>query len=112
MVFSLYKMKGQSMVEYLVVTSAIALALLAPGLGSVDNLEDAVQDKQRGYSYAVSLSSLPETDDLAELADYYDSLGKHPELAKEIRAGDQAMKDFVAAYINVTEPLKNLKPLK
>lgn len=96
------------MVEYVVILSAITVALLTPGLGSVEDLEDAVQDKQRGYSYALSLSAIPETDDLTELADYYDSLGKYPELSAEIRSGDQAMKDFVESYTNIVGPLKDM----
>lgn len=108
------------MVEYVVVTSAIMLALLTPtGQGFIASLsggtpaegsfEDAVQDKQRGYTYALSLSVIPETDDLSELADYYDSLGKFPELSAEIRSGSDAMKDFVEGYQDFVGPLKDLE---
>ena len=101
--------RGQSMVEYTVVVMALALALLAPGLGSNESLRQAVVNQQNGYSYAISLSDMPETDDLTELADYYDSLGKHPELSKDLRSGDQAMKDFADKYMETTGKLKSFK---
>lgn len=100
---------GQSMVEYTVVVAALTLALLAPGLGSNESLRQAVVNQQNGYSYAISLSDIPETDDLTELANYYDSLEKHPELANDLRGGDQAMKDFADKYMETTGKLKDLK---
>lgn len=105
----LSKQAGQSMVEYTVILSALAIALLTPGLGSVENLRQAVVNQQNGYSYAISLSDIPETDDLTELADYYDSLGKHSDLAGELRSGDQAMKDFAEQYVETTGKLKDFK---
>jgi len=108
------------MVEYIVITSAIMLALLTPtGQGFIASLsggtpangsfEDAVQDKQRGYSYALSLSAIPETDDLVELANYYDSLEKFPELSKELRAGGTVINAAGQTYQKTTELLKGFK---
>jgi hypothetical protein len=101
--------RGQSMVEYIVVVGALAMALLAPGLGSNESLRQAVVNQQNGYSYAISLSDIPETDDLTELANYYDSLEKYPELANDLRGGDQAMKDFADKYMETTGALKDFK---
>lgn len=101
--------RGQSMVEYTVVVVALALALLAPGLGSNESLRQAVENQQNGYSYAISLSDIPETDDLTELADYYDSLEKYPDLSSDLRGGDQAMKDFVDKYMETTGKLTDFK---
>lgn len=103
------RQRGQSMVEYTVVVAALTLALLAPGLGSNESLRQAVVNQQNGYSYAISLSDMPETDDLTELADYYDSLEKHPELSKDLRSGDKAMKDFADKYMETTGKLKDFK---
>jgi hypothetical protein len=109
--------KGQAMVEYIVITAALVAALLTAnndslsglvqGQGSIASFEDAVQDKQRGYSYALSLSAIPETDDLVELADYYDSLGKFPELSTEIRSGGSAIRTFVTGVQDFIAPLQN-----
>lgn len=82
---------GQSMVEYVVILAALMAALLAPGLGSIgtdqteqDSLLKAVVDKHRGHTYALSLSEIPETDDMASLSNYYDSLGKYPDLSQQL----------------------------
>lgn len=101
--------RGQSMLEYIVVIGALAMALLTPGLGSNESLRQAVVSQQNGYSYAISLSDIPETDDLTELANYYDSLEKYPELASDLRGGDQAMKDFADKYMETTGKLTDFK---
>lgn len=95
------------MVEYTVVLIALMAALLAPKLWpSSDQSSDGligldqsqrgtllrgIAAKHRGYGYALSLGDIPEVDGssskLIELADYYDSLGKYPELSKQLRAG-------------------------
>jgi len=118
--FNINKNRGQSMVEYIVITSAIMLALLTPtgqgfiaslsgGVPAQGSFEDAVQDKQRGYSYALSLSTIPETDDLVELANYYDSLDKFPDLSNEIRSGGSAINSVGNSYSSFTQLLKNFQ---
>lgn len=109
MVIKLTQQRGQSMVEYTVVCAALAFALLAPGSGSIESLRQAAVNQQSGYSYAISLSEIPETDDLTELANYYDSLGKHADLANDLRGGDQKMKDFADKYAETTGKLKDFK---
>ena len=84
--------RGQSMVEYVVILMALSAALLAPGLGSVgldqdtdrNSLLHAVANKHRGHMYALSLSEIPETDDLDELTAYYDSLDKYQGLSGQM----------------------------
>lgn len=90
--------QGQAMVEYLVVVAALIAALLLAGLGSVglsqddkDSVLKAVADKHRGQNYALSLSEIPETDDWVKLAAYYDSLGKYPQLSKQLKSGGDAL---------------------
>lgn len=89
---------GQSMVEYVVILAALSAALLAPGLGSVGitqsesgSLLRAIANKHRGHSYALSLSEIPETDDLSELSTYYDNLGKYPVLSGQLAAGASSL---------------------
>ena len=104
---------GQAMVEYTVIMSFFVILLLQAGdvenegYASVFQLEEAIQNKQRGYSYALSLSAIPETDNLTELADYYDSLGKYPKLSEQIAQGDQAMKGLVDGYTSIMDPIKD-----
>ena len=82
--------RGQAMVEYVVILAALTAALLLAGNGSVEDLRQAVVDRHRGQSYALSLSEIPETDDLELLAEYYRDLGKYPELADQLgNAGGQ-----------------------
>jgi len=107
------RQSGQSMVEYTVILSVLTLALVASSDGdSFQAMETAIQDRQRGYTFAVSLSALPETDNYKELADYYDSLGKHPELSKLLHKGGDPVDKFVETYRGVTAPLRNVGVLK
>lgn len=109
---------GQAMVEYTVILVALTLAVLAvgdgdfstPEDGNINELRQAVQFKYRGYSYALSLSEIPESDDLGEVADYYDSLGRHPELASKLGAGDSAVDNLVETYVDTTGRLRNFNP--
>ncbi|GEM_PF-1872311 len=78
------RQRGQAMVEYVVILAALTAALLLAGNGSVEDLRQAVVDSQRGQSYALSLSEIPETDDLERLAEYYRELGKYPQLADQL----------------------------
>lgn len=109
---------GQSMVEYVVVLVALTLAVLSlgdgdfstPEDGNMDELRQAIDFRYRGYSYAVSLSELPESENPLEVAQYYDSLGKHPELASQMAGGYTAIEDFVEDYVNFTSGLRNFDP--
>ena len=98
----LFRQPGQSMVEYVVVLGALSAALFAanqkPGelcdddqvgyIGSHEcdkgSLIQAINQKHRGQGYALSLSEIPETDNLGELQAYYDDLEKFPELSKQL----------------------------
>lgn len=113
MVFNSIKaVNGQSMVEYTVILAALSLVLFGVGEGSSSQLSTAVQNKQRGYTYALSLSTIPETDNYLELANYYDSLGKFPELSRQMHIVADPLNDVVEGWISVTEPFRGLGPLK
>lgn len=113
-----YKEQGQAMVEYMVVLAALITALLMVGQGAVGLSQDdkgsvlkAVADKHRGQGYALSLSELPETDDMVALADYYDSLGKYPELAKQLKQGGEALNQATSIVNQINDLLKDFKPV-
>lgn len=104
------------MIEYLVVLSVLVAALLLPGLGSVGvtqedkgSLLKAVADKHRGQGYALSLSELPETDDMVKLSAYYDSLGKYPELSKQLKSGGQALNTLADIMNQISKELGGLR---
>jgi Flp pilus assembly pilin Flp len=109
---------GQAMVEYAVVLVALTLAVLAVGDGdfstpedsNIDELRQAVDFRYRGYTYAVSLSEYPESEDLLEIADYYDSLGKHPELADQMRGGVSTIEGYVEDYVSTTAYFRDFDP--
>jgi hypothetical protein len=106
------------MVEYVVVLSALTLAVLAIGDGdfstpedsNIEELRQAIGFRHRGYSYAVSLSEIPEAENPLEVAEYYNSLGKHPELASQMAGGYSAIEDYVNSYVNFTSGLRDFDP--
>ena len=73
-------MTGQAMVEYTVILAFGVLVLLGPGGDVIRELEDVMKQNYRGYSYAMSLSTMPDFDNGDELRDYIDGLGLNPEL--------------------------------
>jgi hypothetical protein len=109
---------GQAMVEYVVILAALTLAVLALGDGdfdtpedsNIDELRQAIDFRHRGYTYAVSLSEIPEAESPLEVAQYYDSLGKHPELASNMSGGYTAIQNYVDQYVNVTSALRSFDP--
>lgn len=98
------RQRGQSMVEYVVILAALTAALLTAGNGSVEALRNSVVDWHRGQSYALSLSEIPETDDLGELATYYQDLGKYPELADQLAGAGDSL-DTLADRLQQTNQL-------
>jgi hypothetical protein len=109
---------GQAMVEYAVVLAALTLAVLAAGDGDFSTPEDsnmnelrqAIDFRYRGYSYAVSLSEIPEAENPMEVAAYYDSLGKYPELASQMAGGYSTIEDYVNKYVDFTSGLRDFDP--
>ncbi len=102
------------MVEYVVVLAALVAALLAPGLGSVgvtqddtDSLLRAAASKHRGHGYALSLSEIPETDSLADLSTYYDSLGKYPELSAQLASGSDVLNQLASVLDTVDSSMQS-----
>lgn len=104
------RQRGQAMVEYVVILAALTAALLLAGSGSVEELRQAVVDKQRGQSYALSLSEIPETDDLGELAGYYKDLGKYPQLAEQLDGSGAQLNQLADRLEQTNQLLGNFNP--
>tara|TARA_Y100001935_G_scaffold255643_1_gene270415 strand:- start:19542 stop:19943 length:402 start_codon:yes stop_codon:yes gene_type:complete len=111
--------KGQSMVEYVVIIGALSAALILPGLGSIgiiptdqDSVLEGFSNKHRGHGFAISLSEMPETDSLAELAAYYERLGKYPELTPQLKAGSQKLGMFSNRLTEMGNFVKKVNPNK
>ncbi len=109
---------GQSMVEYVVILSALTMAVLALGDGdfntpadsNIEELRQAIGYRHRGYTYALSLSEIPEAENPMEVAMYYDSLGKHPELASQMAKGYSTIQNYVDKYVSVTTAVRSFDP--
>jgi len=63
-----YFQHGQGMTEYIIVlTALIGLAATTPLMEELDNLRTAINQKNNGYAYALSLSDYPDEEDITEL---------------------------------------------
>lgn len=59
--------KGQAMAEYIVVLAfGVMVLTMGPGGDVLLDLLGVMNDKYQGYSYATSLSTIPDHDNLAE----------------------------------------------
>ncbi len=77
---------GQAMVEYTVILVFGLLLLLGPGGDVLRDLADVMRNNYRGYTYALSMSPLPDFDTGPELRDYVEGLGLDPELDEQTLA--------------------------
>lgn len=97
---------------------ALTMAVLAigdgdfstPGDSNIDELRQAIDFSHRGYTYAVSLSEYPESEDLLAISEYYDDLGKHPELADQMRGGYSTIQSYVTDYVETTSYFRDFSP--
>ncbi len=77
---NLLRQKGQSMVEYTVVTVfGILVLTTGPGGDIIIDLTNAIRNNFDGYTYAVSLSDYPDKESPADLVALYSSQGMPPE---------------------------------
>jgi hypothetical protein len=74
---------GQAMVEYTVILAFGLMMLLGPGGDVLRDLADVLKNNYRGYSYAMSMSPLPDFDTGSELREYVEGLGLDPELDEQ-----------------------------
>lgn len=114
------------MVEYVVVLGALSAALLYVNyttrdgrsipegyIGSSEadpgSLIQAINRKHRGQGYALSLSEIPETDNMGELQAYYDRLGKFPELSKQLGDISGKLGQVNSGIQKVTKVVRKIK---
>ncbi|MCB1747594.1 MAG: hypothetical protein H6977_16125 [Gammaproteobacteria bacterium] len=74
------------MVEYTVILAFGVLMLMGPGGDVLLDLATVMKNKYRGYSYAMSLSPLPDFGTGPRLANYIEDLNLDPELDDETLA--------------------------
>ncbi|MFT7491751.1 MAG: Flp pilus assembly pilin Flp [Pseudohongiellaceae bacterium] len=108
--------KGQAMVEYVVILGVLVTALLTAGEGSIGltknddgSLVQALHNRYTAQAYALSLSESPELNDLAELASYYKSLDKFPELSNKMNEADQFLIKLASNLNEVNTGMDQLK---
>jgi hypothetical protein len=77
---------GQGMVEYTVILAFGVLMLMGPGGDVLLDLAAVMKNKYRGYSYAMSLSPLPDFGTGPQLAAYIEDLNLDPEVDDETLA--------------------------
>lgn len=101
------RQRGQAMVEYTVILAFGIMMLLGPGGDVLRDLADVMKNNYRGYTYALSMSPLPEFDTGPELREYIDGLGLDPALDAETidRLTVDPVQDGVTAALS---PLSNL----
>ena len=104
------------MIEYSVILVALTTALMAAGLGSVgltknddQSLMQALHQRYTAQAYALSVTELPEGRDLGELADYYQSLDKYPELATQLQDASLAINRVSQGIAKATQGINTLK---
>jgi hypothetical protein len=99
--------RGQAMVEYTVILAFGLMMLLGPGGDVLRDLADVLKNNYRGYSYAMSMSPLPDFDTGSELREYVEGLGLDPELDEQTldRLAVDPVDDAVTAALS---PLTNL----
>jgi len=71
------------MVEYTVILAFGLMLLLGPGGDVLRDLADVMRNNYRGYSYALSMSPLPEFETGPALREYVEGLGLDPELDEQ-----------------------------
>lgn len=77
---------GQAMVEYTVILAFGIMLLLGPGGDVLLDLADVMRNNYRGYTYALSMSPLPDFDTGPELREYIEDLGLDPALDEQTLA--------------------------
>lgn len=56
----LKRQTGQSSIEYIVVVAALVIALNVGNPSAIESLVKVIKDNYKGYSFAISLSELPD----------------------------------------------------
>ena len=102
---------GQSMVEYAVVLSTVAVAITVPigpitrfngpGQASViQQVEAVIRSKYQGYSFAVSLSEVPDAISMEEALQMYADAGGDPDQLTSAASLIQGVDDFLGTTVD------------
>ncbi|MBL4621293.1 MAG: hypothetical protein JKY89_02745 [Immundisolibacteraceae bacterium] len=91
---------GQGMVEYVVVLATVVFALLVPlnGAGSnnvIEEIEQVLQNNYQGYSFAVTLSEMPDAVSMEEALQMYEDAGGDPGQLTDAADIIQKVDDFL-----------------
>ncbi len=77
---AIWRVAGQAMVEYTIVLAFGVMVLYGPGGDVIEELEEVFRNNYRGYSYAMSLSALPDFGNGEEYRNYIEDLQLDPAL--------------------------------
>ncbi|MCW8928689.1 MAG: hypothetical protein OQL19_00440 [Gammaproteobacteria bacterium] len=83
------------MVEYIVViTALLGVYVSTPLMDEMANLETAMNNKNKGYAYAISLSDYLDSEDINDLISYY------PEAEEQYNKLQDAYDEFETFFSN------------
>ncbi len=105
---------GQAMVEYTVILAFGLLVLLGPGGDVLRDLADVMKNNYRGYTYAMSMSPLPDFDTGPELREYVEGLNLEPQLDEQsldlltVDPGQDAVTAALSPLSNLTGQFNNI----
>jgi hypothetical protein len=104
------------MVEYTVILVALTTALMTAGLGSVglsknddQSLLQGLHKRYTTQAYSLSITELPEGRNLTELAEYYESLDKYPELRQRLQDAAASITKVSQGITQVSSGVNTLK---
>jgi Flp pilus assembly pilin Flp len=109
-------MRGQAMVEYVVILVALSAALISAGNGSIGfskkddgSLVQALHNRYTTQTYALSISEIPEGRSLTELAEYYKGLDKYPALNSKLEIAGSTLTKGTNGLAIVDQGIDGLK---
>ena len=110
------RMQGQAMVEYVVILVALSAALISAGNGSIGfsknddgSLVQALHNRYTTQAYALSISEIPESRSLTELAEYYKGLDKYPALSSKLETAGNTLNKVTNGLAIVDKGIDGLK---
>jgi Flp pilus assembly pilin Flp len=110
------RLKGQAMIEYIVILGVLTAALLTAGEGSIGMSKDdegslvaALHKRYTTQTHALSISEAPETTNFNDLALYYKSLGKFPKLADGLGEASVLLNKVTSTAVSIDDGIDKLK---
>ncbi|MCZ6666962.1 MAG: hypothetical protein O7B81_16805 [Gammaproteobacteria bacterium] len=112
-----WRVTGQAMVEYTIVLAFGVMMLYGPGGNVIRELEEVFRNNYRGYSYAMSLSALPDFGNGEDYRTYIDELQLDPALDDAtldrlaVDPVQEAISSALEPYADVTSGLSDISGL-